>query len=105
MDELHPVGNRILFENEHIRAWLIGVAPRDTFPMHHHLLPYLLVNLTDGDLSVDTPDGDPLRRALRAGTVEWHDSGETHMFVNQGPERYQNVLVEVKAAGATLRRA
>lgn len=102
---MHPVGNKVLFENDHIRAWLIDVGPGEDLPMHHHLLPYLLVNLADGNLSVGTPDGEPLTRSLRAGTVEWHDSGEVHMFVNQGAERYQNILVEVKAAADSERRA
>jgi quercetin dioxygenase-like cupin family protein len=100
-EQLHPVGNQILFENDDIRAWLVDVDPGDSLPLHHHLHPYLLVNLTDGRLSVDSPCGVPTERTLHAGTVEWHDSGEMHSFENQGRERYKNVLVEVKR-GADL---
>jgi beta-alanine degradation protein BauB len=95
-DKLHPVGNQIIVENDVIRAWLIDVAPGDSLPLHHHLNPYLLVNLTDGQLRVDSPRARPMDRTLHAGTVEWHDSEEIHSFQNQGTGRYKNIIVEVK---------
>lgn len=94
-EPLAPVGNRVLFENDAIRVWLVDVAAGDELALHLHQNPYLLVNLTDGLLAVHDANGEPFERNLSGGTVEWHDAGELHSFTNVGLNRYKNVLVEV----------
>ncbi len=94
-EQLAPVGNRILFENDAIRVWMVDVAAGDELALHLHENPYLLVNLTDGLLAVHDANGEPRERALSGETVEWHDAGELHSFTNIGADRYKNILVEV----------
>lgn len=94
-EQLAPVGNRILFENDAIRVWSVDVAAGDELALHLHENPYLLVNLTDGLLAVHDANGEPVERNLSGETVEWHDAGELHSFTNIGPDRYKNILVEV----------
>jgi hypothetical protein len=97
-EQLAPVGNRILFENDAVRVWLVDVGAGDELALHLHENPYLLVNLTDGLLAVHDANGAPRTRDLSGETVEWHDAGELHSFTNIGPNRYKNILVEVIAA-------
>jgi hypothetical protein len=94
-EQLAPVGNRVLFENDAIRVWLVDVAAGDELALHLHENPYLLVNLTDGRLAVHDANGEPFERTLSGETVEWHDAGELHSFTNIGSNRYKNILVEV----------
>lgn len=94
-EQLAPVGNRILFENDAIRVWVVDVAAGDELALHLHENPYLLVNLTDGMLAVHDANGEPRERTLSGETVEWHDAGELHSFTNIGTDRYKNILVEV----------
>ncbi|WP_232666710.1 hypothetical protein [Pseudonocardia sp. TRM90224] len=93
--QLAPVGNRVLFENDSIRVWLVDVAAGGELALHLHENPYLLVNLTDGRLEVHNANGEPVERALSGETVEWHGAGELHSFTNIGAHRYKNILVEV----------
>ena len=81
-EHLAPVGNRVLFENDAIRVWLVDVAAGDELALHLHENPYLLVNLTDGRLAVHDANGEPVERTLTGETVEWHDAGELHSFTN-----------------------
>ncbi|MEJ3652965.1 hypothetical protein WEH80_08275 [Actinomycetes bacterium KLBMP 9759] len=99
--KLAPVGNRVLFENDSIRVWLVDVAAGGELALHLHEDPYLLVNLTDGVLEVHDATGAPVERTLTGETVEWHEAGELHSFTNIGPNRYKNILVEVIGAAAT----
>ena len=46
---LGEVGDKILFENEHIRMWEVRLEPGQTIPFHIHHHPYLVVSLGGGD--------------------------------------------------------
>ena len=46
--KLGPIGDKILFENEHVRVWSVTLDPGQRQPWHQHLLPYLIVPLTEG---------------------------------------------------------
>ena len=52
--KLGPIGDKILFENEHVRVWSVTLDPGRRQPWHQHLLPYLIVPLTEGK-NVNSP--------------------------------------------------
>ena len=46
---LGKVGDKILFENEHIRMWEVRLEPGQTVDFHIHYHPYLVVSLGGGE--------------------------------------------------------
>jgi beta-alanine degradation protein BauB len=48
MRVLGPIGDKIVFENELVRVWSVTLDPGQRQPWHQHLLPYLIVPLTEG---------------------------------------------------------
>jgi quercetin dioxygenase-like cupin family protein len=103
-DILGPIGDRILCENEHVRVWSVSLAPGARQPWHQHLLPYLIVPLTPGKNEMRFADGKVRLTEEQPGEVLWREPGIPHELVNISDWHYRNVLVEIKAAGATKGR-
>ena len=93
---LGPIGDKILFENEHLRVWSVKLDPGQKQPWHQHLLPYLIVPMTDGDIEIKSIDGTSYRVQDKAGRAIWRDAGEVHDLLNHGNAVYRNVLIEIK---------
>jgi len=55
--QLDRLGDKILFENERVRVWSVVPAPGQHEPWHQHLLPYLIVPLTEGKNRMTFDDG------------------------------------------------
>jgi beta-alanine degradation protein BauB len=55
--QLGPIGDKILFENEFVRVWSVQLDPGQRQPWHQHLLPYLIVPLTEGENEMTFDDG------------------------------------------------
>jgi quercetin dioxygenase-like cupin family protein len=96
--ELGPIGSYVLFENDAIRVWAVSVEPGSKHPWHRHLLPYVIVPVTGGEIEIESVDGTLRRPKEIIGQVVWRDAGEVHELRNVGASIYRNVLVEVKAA-------
>lgn len=99
-EQLVPIGDRVVFENESIRVWTFSVEPGGTKPMHRHELPYLIVPLTEGSVEITTAEGAVRAAQDRPGAVVWQEAGEVHQLRNLGAVPYENVLVELKSHGA-----
>ncbi len=95
---LGPIGNRIIFENDHVRVWELAVEPGRDKGMHRHDLPYVIVPMTGGDIEIVTIDGQSIKPKDVVGEAIWRDAGEVHNLYNRGTETYRNVLVEIKTA-------
>jgi beta-alanine degradation protein BauB len=95
--KLGPIGDRILFENEHVRVWIVSLEPGGKQPWHKHYLPYLIVCLTEGKSEIVFEDGTVRKPTERPGDVIWREPGEIHELHNKADWKYQNILVEIKS--------
>jgi predicted metal-dependent enzyme (double-stranded beta helix superfamily) len=94
---LGNVGQRVVFENDHVRVWEIVLEPGEQQPWHQHLHPYLVIALSDADNQIDPFDGGEPRLVHEPlGGVVYREPGEVHMLTNRGTTRYQSRLVELK---------
>jgi quercetin dioxygenase-like cupin family protein len=94
---LGPIGSSILYENDAVRVWAVVVEPGAKQPWHRHLLPYLIVPLTGGDIEIESVDGVIRRPKETVGEVMWREAGEVHELRNTGSSVYRNILVELKS--------
>lgn len=102
---LGTIGNRVVFENERIRVWLVELEPGQIQSRHVHDLPYLIVPLTDGRNIMRFDDGREIATDEKPGACLWRVPGAPHELENTSSWQYRNVLVELKepapAAGGT----
>jgi quercetin dioxygenase-like cupin family protein len=99
-DPLGQIGNKVLFENEHIRVWSVALPPKGRQPWHKHHLPYLIVPISEGDCEMRFEDGRKRRITDVAGEVIWRgDPGPVHELYNLEDSDFLSILVEIKAAG------
>jgi len=94
--KLGPIGNRVIFENDHVRVWELAVKPGKSKALHRHDLPYVIVPLTGGRIEIESIDGRVYRPEEKVGEAIWRDAGEIHDLKNLGDAVYRNVLVEIK---------
>jgi beta-alanine degradation protein BauB len=106
MRVLGPIGDKVLFENEFVRVWSVTLDPGQRQPWHQHLLPYLIVPLTEGKNEMTFDDGRVRQTQEKPGEVIWREPGIPHELLNCSDWQYRNVLVEIKAgAGAEALQA
>jgi quercetin dioxygenase-like cupin family protein len=94
---LGPIGDRILLENDFVRVWSVKLDPGQRQPRHQHLLPYLIIPLTDGKNIMTFDDGRVRNTDEKAGEVLWREPGIPHELLNASDWQYRNVLVELKS--------
>ena len=98
--DLGPIGDRVLFEDEHIRVWEMVLEPGERSPLHHHENDYVVV-VVEGDRVTVEPleDGDSRSGAKSAevtpGQSIFLRKGGTEVAVNSGAVRYRDVQVEL----------
>jgi quercetin dioxygenase-like cupin family protein len=95
--ELGPIGDRILFENDHLRVWSVKLQPGERQPWHRHDLPYLIVPLSKGKNIMTFDDGRERETNEVPGEVLWREAGIPHELLNVSDWEYSNVLIEVKS--------
>jgi quercetin dioxygenase-like cupin family protein len=81
---LGNIGDRILFENEFVRVWIVSLEPGQVQPWHQHQLPYLIVPLTPGKSEIEYR-----RPEEKVGEVVWREKGEIHQLRNAAAWKYQ----------------
>jgi quercetin dioxygenase-like cupin family protein len=96
-DALAPIGDRIVFENAHVRVWENVVEPGGESPVHRHDHDYLVIDL-EGERLVHNPikDGEFPRMEydVTPGAVIPLNGGVTETAINVGSTRYRGLLVE-----------
>jgi quercetin dioxygenase-like cupin family protein len=95
-EQLGPIGDQIVMENDYVRVWEVSLAPNQTQPRHRHLLPYLVVALEGSETAITNAAGEERRVVERTGDVAFHPPGETHALRNVGSTPYRNRLIEFK---------
>lgn len=97
---LTDVGQRVVFDNEHVRVWDLVLEPGQRQDWHEHDHPFLVVGLESADNRVDFLDGrEPLLVHEPAGGVVYREAGGVHMVTNRGTTRYHSLIVELKTLG------
>jgi quercetin dioxygenase-like cupin family protein len=63
-------------------------------PKHKHLVPHLVIAISDIDLE-STAEGQPVKHIrLKAGEVAWVQAGLTHTVMNAGHQNAHYVALE-----------
>ncbi len=95
-EEYGPVGSRILFENELVRVWEVSVEPGEQLPLHHHILPYLVVTIEPTHVRVIEHDGQIYEPMDNPGSITFREAGQIHELHNLSTKRYVNRVIEIK---------
>lgn len=95
---LGQVGDKILFENEHIRMWEVRLEPGQTIDFHIHYHPYLVVSLGGGENEIETIFGKKIPTQEPAGSFVFIDEMRAvHRLTNKSNVTYWSRLIEMKA--------
>jgi hypothetical protein len=98
-DALASIGERLLFENEHVRVWENVIEPGEESPLHRHDHDYLAIEL-EGDRVIHNPvkDGHFPRMEYEVsppGTVMHLRGGVTETAINTSSTRFRTIIVEL----------
>lgn len=93
---LGSIGDRVVFENEHVRVWIVSLLPGETQHWHKHELSYLVLPLTEGKNEMRFLDGRVVKTDEKPGMALWREAGAPHELHNVSDWYYQNMLVEIK---------
>jgi quercetin dioxygenase-like cupin family protein len=95
--ELGPIGDRVMYENEHVRVWDFVVEPGKSKGWHRHELSYVIIPITEGNIELESAITGQIDRPVSViGEAIWRDAGEVHDLRNVGDATYRNILVEIK---------
>jgi beta-alanine degradation protein BauB len=97
---LGPIGDKVIFENEHVRVWSLSLDSGQTQPWHRHDLPYLVIPITAGNNVMHFADGRTKPTEETPGDALWREPGIAHELHNVSGWQYRNVLVEIKTVAA-----
>ncbi len=92
------IGNRVLFENEHIRVWENVLEPGEESAVHRHCHDYLSIDV-EGERLIHNPlEGGEFPRMeydVSPGSVIPLRGGVTETAINVGATRFRGLLVEL----------
>ena len=95
---LGQVGDKILFENEHIRMWEVRLEPGQMINFHIHYHPYLVVSLGGGENEVETIFGNKIPTYEPIGSWVFMDQMRpVHRLTNKSNVVYLSRLIELKS--------
>ena len=98
-DSMGSIGERVLFENEHVRVWENMLEPGEESPVHRHDHDYLIIDI-EGERIIHNPvkDGDFPRMDVDVsppGSVMHVRGGVTETAMNSDSTRVLSILVEL----------
>jgi quercetin dioxygenase-like cupin family protein len=100
--ETGPGGGKIIFENDRVRIWDIGLPPGGRSALHTHLLDYVLVQAEGDEICTEPhPDteGEYNRRMtmeVQPGDTVFIEKGGTETAVNTGKQPWREICIELK---------
>lgn|SRR5665213_2418650 len=96
--KLRDIGDKVLFENEHIRMWEVRLEPGRTLEFHIHYHPYLVVSLGGGENEIETIFGKKILTEEPAGSFVFiDDMRPVHRLTNKAEVTYFSRLIEMKS--------
>jgi uncharacterized RmlC-like cupin family protein len=93
--KVDPKHYNVELENEQVRVTRARWGPRESGPMHEHVLPRIVVYLTDQAMRVTLPDGSTQEVRNAAGHVAAVGAAK-HSEVNLNDRPFEVVVVELK---------
>ena len=95
--KLGEVGDKILFENEHIRVWEVRLEPGQTIDFHIHYHPYLVISLGGATNEIETIFGvKSLTHEPIGSFVFMNEMRPVHRLTNKSNVVYLSRLIELK---------
>lgn len=84
----------IFLVKDGVRASETDLQPHAMIPKHKHLVPHLVIAVSDIDLE-SAVEGQPVKHIrLKAGEVAWVQAGLTHTVMNVGHQNARYVALE-----------
>ena len=68
--ETGPIGDRVLYEDEHVRIWEMVLEPGQRSPLHHHENDYVVVVVEGDHVTVEPAEASEERSGDGYGSVE-----------------------------------
>lgn len=94
---LGEVGQRVVFENEHVRIWEIRLEPGETIDFHIHYHPYMVISLGGGENDIETIFSQHIKTEEALGsTVFINEMRAVHRLTNRANLTYLSRLIELK---------
>jgi len=90
-----PIGDRVLFEDEHIRVWEMVLEPGQRSPLHHHENDYVVVVVEGDQVTVEPLEAGAKSAPVAPGHSVFLRKGGTEVAVNSGAARYRDVQIEL----------
>ena len=95
--KLGEVGQRIVFENNHVRVWEINLESGQVQDFHLHYHPYIVISLGGGENEIETIFGDKrMTNEPLGSTVFMNEMRPVHKLTNKDTVRYLSRLIELK---------
>jgi hypothetical protein len=96
--KLGDVGQKLLFENEHVRVWEVRLEPGESIHFHFHYHPYLVVSLGGAENEIETIFGHTIPTTEPAGSFVFIDEMRpVHRLTNKSAVTYWSRLIELKS--------
>jgi quercetin dioxygenase-like cupin family protein len=100
---LGDVGQKLLFENQHVRVWEVRLEPGESIHFHFHYHPYLVVSLGGGENEIETIFGKKIPTDEPAGSFVFIDEMRpVHRLTNTSRITYWSRLIELKSVTWTV---
>jgi len=90
-----PKDCKLEFENSQVRVVRIRIGPRQSVPMHEHVVNHVVVFLTDQNVRETSPEGKTEVTQRKAGDFSWSGSSK-HKVENLSDKPLEAVVVELK---------
>jgi uncharacterized spore protein YtfJ len=90
---------QVVLENDQVRVLRIHSDPHYVSPMHDHLVPRVVVFLTDFDAKITGANDTPREVKHKAGDVLWRPV-ERHAVENLSDKPFEQIEIEIKSAAA-----
>ena len=88
---------KVTFENEQVRLLKAHYEPHDKTAMHDHLVPRIVIFLTDQHAKVTRADGSTVEANRKAGDAVYFPP-ERHAVENLSDKPFDTIEVELKRA-------
>lgn len=87
----------VLIDNERVRVTEYFFAPGSETGWHKHLWDYIVVPQTDGNLLLESIEGQETRTTLFRGDPYYRKAGVEHNVINSGKLELTFIEIEIKA--------